>query len=287
MIGAAELPLNKRGAVYHLDLCPDEIADTIITVGDPSRVQQISQHFNLVELVQTHREFVTHTGYLGGKRISVISTGIGVPNIDIVLQELDALVNIDLKTRTPKENLRQLNIIRLGTAGGLQADCEPGQVFLSQYGIGFDTLLDYYSAELSPQIDEMKHELDKHLQGEGGQYYLTQADERLIQLFSPLGQIGITATCIGFFGPQGRKLRLEPRYPQLLEKLTSFQYQNLKVVNLEMETAAILGMGKLLGHKCLSLSVAINNRVKKTFVDDVASTVEKLIQHVLELVVKL
>ncbi|KTC66205.1 purine nucleoside phosphorylase II [Legionella adelaidensis] len=280
MIAAAELPLNRRGAVYHLDLSPDEIGDIIITVGDPGRVQEVSQHFDYVEVARSHREFVTHTGYLGKKRISVISTGIGVPNIDIVINELDALVNVDLVTRTPKAVTKSLTLIRLGTAGGLQPDCIPGDILITRFGVGFDTLMQHYPYVSS--VEEMETALHHHLQGEGGDFYIAEADSQLINHFAPLGTVGITATCIGFFAPQGRKLRLPLKYPHFLQKLTTFSYDNTLVTNLEMETAAILALGRLLGHKCLSLSVALNNRVKKNFVEDVKSTVEGLIQKAFE-----
>lgn len=282
MIATAELPLNRRGAVYHLDLCPDEIGDIIITVGDPSRVHEVSQHFDSVEIGRSHREFVTHTGYLNGKRISVVSTGIGVDNIDIVFNELDALANIDLSTRILRDNPKQLTFIRLGTTGALQAETEPGEILITQFAIGFDTLLHYYEPIRSKLLQSITLALATHLKEQSGPFYLTQADEGLLNYFAPLGTIGITATCCGFFGPQGRRLRVPLRYPQLLEKLTTFRFEGLSVTNLEMETSAILGLGNLLGHHCISLSVAVSNRQRKSFVDDVSSAVEGFIEKAME-----
>jgi len=277
MIAAADLPLNKRDAVYHLDLRPEELADIVITVGDPSRVQQVSQHFDHIEIKRAHREFVTHTGTIGKRRLSVLSTGIGVPNIDIVMNELDALVNIDLTTRVPFEKSKQLTIIRFGTTGGLQADCAPGDILISRFGIGFDTLLDYYQHKPLYTLNAMHDALESHLAGESGPFYLAESDKGLLEYFSPLGTVGITATCGGFYGPQGRHLRIPLRFPNLLNKLTTFSFSNLAVINFEMETAGILALGQLLGHRCLSLSMVIANRIKGLFAKDVNAHVEQLI----------
>ncbi|WP_277619242.1 hypothetical protein [Legionella norrlandica] len=170
MITPAELPINHRGAVYHLDLRPEEMADIIITVGDPGRVSQVSQFFDKVELQRSHREFITHTGYLGSKRITVISTGIGMPNIDIVMNELDALANIDLSSRVVKVNKKKLTIIRMGTTGGLTENCLPGDIAISRYAIGFDSLLDYYQYQPSHTLQVIKEKLIKHLDGGSGHF---------------------------------------------------------------------------------------------------------------------
>lgn len=282
MITSAELPLNGRGAVYHLDLCPDELADIVITVGDPARVAQVSQHFDTIEVKRAHREFLTHTGYIGKQRISVLSTGIGVPNIDIVMHELDALVNIDLSTRRPHEQTRPLTIIRLGTSGGLQASCTPGDIFISRYGIGLDNLLDYYQRTPSSFLGLMHDAFSAHLAGESGPFYLAESNHSLVQQFSPLGAVGITATCGGFYGPQGRTLRTPLRYPHLLDKLTSFIFSEMRVINFEMETAAILGLGELLGHRCVSLSVVVANRATGEFIGDIKTSVERFLVKALQ-----
>lgn len=282
MIQAAELPLNERGAVYHLDLLPDELANVIITVGDPARVAQISRYFDRIEVKRAHREFVTHTGFIGQQRLSVISTGIGVPNIDIVMNELDALVNIDLVTRSPYRKTKSLTIIRLGTTGSLQPDCMPGDIVISRFAIGFDTLLYYYQNTPSFVLTEMHEALQAHLAGQAGPFYVAEADPTLLGYFSSIGTVGITATCGGFYGPQARQLRLPLQYPHLLEKLTQFHFEHLKVTNFEMETAGILGMGQLLGHRCLSLSVVLANRINGVFISDVKLAVEELINSALQ-----
>ena len=282
MITSADLPLNARGAVYHLDLLPEELAPTVITVGDPARVEQISQRFDSIEVKRMHREFVTHTGLIGNKRVSVVSTGIGVPNIDVVINELDALVNIDLDTRVVKEEKTSLSIIRLGTAGGLQPNCQPDDIFTTQYAIGFDSLLDYYETIPTETQSALHSALTYHLEGESGSFYVSEPNDALLSHFSDIGRAGITATCGGFYGPQGRMLRIPLRFPELLNKLTSFRFLGLPVINFEMETAAILGLGQLLAHRCLSLSVIVANRSMGTFTKDVYAAVEHLIESALE-----
>ncbi|WP_133129651.1 nucleoside phosphorylase [Legionella yabuuchiae] len=277
MYKPADLPLNHRGAVYHLDLLPEELADTVITVGDPARVQLVSQRFDRVEVTRTHREFVTHTGYLGQKRITVLSTGIGVPNIDIVINELDALANIDLRTRAPLEQHKSLTIIRLGTTGGLQPTSVPGDVYVSRYAIGFDTLINYYQHQSSALLKQFHERLQTHLNGRSGSFYVAEADAELFEHFITLGTPSITATCNGFYGPQGRALRIPLAYPDLLDKLVSFEFNGYKIFNFEMETAGILGLGKLFGHRCLSLSVVLANRMTGEFSEQVNENVATLI----------
>ncbi|GGI77881.1 nucleoside phosphorylase [Legionella impletisoli] len=283
MYKPADLPLNQRGAVYHLDLLPEELADTVITVGDPSRVQLVSQRFDRVEITRMHREFVTHTGYLGEKRITVLSTGIGVPNIDIVINELDALANIDLKTRTPRNQHKTLTIIRLGTTGGLDHACVPGDVYISRYAIGFGTLLNYYQHQPSATLKQLHANLQIHLESRCGLFYLAEADADLFEQFVTLGAPSITATCNGFYGPQGRRLRIPLAYPDLLDKLVSFEFEGYKVLNFEMETAGILGLGRLFGHRCLSLSVVLANRMTGEFSEQVNEKVVGLIDKALPL----
>jgi uridine phosphorylase len=284
MYKQADLPLNSRGAVYHLDLLPEELADTIITVGDPGRVQQISNKFDSIEITRAHREFVTHTGYLGKKRISVISTGIGMPNIDIVMNELDALVNIDLTTLTSKKKQHVLKIIRLGTAGSLQSSCNVGDIIVSRYAVSFDGLLGYYQYQTPSKLKKMLSNLRDHTNGSCGQIYLSEADLELFNQFSSIGIAGITATCSGFYGPQGRQLRVALAYPDLLDKLVTFDFYSYKIFNFEMETAGILGLGKLFGHQCLSISVVIANRITGEFSEVITDKVEDLIDKALQLI---
>ncbi len=287
MITQAELPINNRGAVYHLDLLPDELADIVITVGAPERVSQVSHFFDKIEVKRAHREFICHTGYLGSRRLSVISTGIGMPNIDIVMNELDALVNINLKTKTIIPTKRELKIIRLGTTGGITDNCSPGDIVISRYAIGFDTLVNYYEYAMTPQLQKMEQELIEHLKGVSGPFYVSESCSKFAKEFSSLGELGITATCIGFYGPQGRRLRLPLKYPEFINTLKRFESNNYPVINLEMETAAIYALGSILDHRCLSLSVVLGNRIKGTFVADVKTCLDSLIRQSLEIIARM
>lgn len=282
MYKAADLPLNQRGAVYHIDLLPNELADTIITVGDPARVKQVSQYFDRIEFTRSHREFVTHTGYLNNNRLTVLSTGIGMSNIDIVMNELDALANIDLKTRTPLDIKKTLTIIRLGTTGSLKESSQLGDLLVSRYAIGFDTLLHYYHCELSADLIKLQTDLTAHLKDSSGPFYVAKSDSELFKHFINLGTASITATCGGFYGPQGRELRIPLTYPDLLGKLIAFTFNEYHVYNFEMETAGILGLGSLFGHQCLSISTVIANRITGEFCSNINPLVESLIAKTLE-----
>jgi len=283
-IGESELIINDRGAVYHLDLRPEELAGTIITVGDPDRVKEVSRHFDKVEFTTQHREFVSHTGWLGKKRLSVISTGIGPDNIDIVLNELDALVNIDLTARRVKDRLTSLRIIRVGTSGSLQEDIPVDHFVASTHGLGIDNLLNFYRLEQNEEEKELLHSFTTftQLHNNTGQPYITGAGASLLKLFVQDFHQGITVTCPGFYGPQGRVLRLGIRNPGFVDKLTAFQFGRHRISNFEMETAAIYGLGKLLGHHCLSLSAIVANRVKRDFSKDAGATIRKLILKTLD-----
>lgn len=285
MFNPAELPLNDRGAVYHLNLLPEEIADHIITVGDPGRVGQISKYFDSIEIIRSHREFLTHTGYLAGKRISVLSTGMGPPCIDIVMNELDALVNIDFKNRVLQKNPRSLTLVRIGTTGAIQKDIAPGDVILNRYAIGFDTLMDWYENTRSPRLLDLHERLEKHLQNDSSTWYVSESCPLLIQQYKKLGRIGISATCGGFYAPQNRKLRIPLQYPHFMENLANFGFEELKITNFEMETASIYALGKTLGHRCLSLNVVIANRMTGDFITDISETMDKLIQDSLAIYV--
>jgi uridine phosphorylase len=282
-IAASELIINNRGAIYHVNCRPEEIANTIITVGDPDRVKEVSKHFDSIEFQNHHREFVTHTGYIGKKRISVTSTGIGPDNIDIVLNELDALVNIDLETRTIKEELTTLNIIRVGTSGSLQKEIPVDSFVASTHGLGLDNLLNFYRHGNNDEEKQIQQSFVTHTQMEAiTTPYINGASPALLKEFVADFHHGITVTCPGFYGPQGRVLRLGLAQPQLIDSLTSFSFGNHRISNFEMETSAIYGLGKLLGHHCLSLSAIVANRISKEFSKDGNAAVENLIKKTLE-----
>jgi len=285
-IAESELIFNSRGAIYHLDLKPDELAENIITVGDPDRVKEISKHFDKIEIQRQHREFVTHTGYIGNKRISIVSTGIGPDNIDIVLNELDALVNIDFQTRTINNELKQLNIIRIGTSGSLQANIPVDSFVASTHGIGIDNLMNFYLHENNEEEKQLIHSFvtQTQLHNGFGNPYISAASMHLLKYFVDGYHRGITVTCPGFYGPQGRILRLGISNPQLIDRLASFEFGQHRITNFEMETSAIYGLGKALNHHCLSLSAIIANRVHKNFSKDSLSLIEKLIVKSLEII---
>ncbi|NBX11038.1 MAG: phosphorylase [Chitinophagaceae bacterium] len=279
-IASSELILNDRGAVYHLDLRPEEIASTIVTVGDPGRVKEVSKYFDKIEVSRQHREFITHTGWIGNKRISVLSSGIGPDNIDIVLNELDALANIDLQTRQPKQQLQSLNIIRLGTSGSLQADIPVDSFVASTHGLGIDNLLHFYRLQQNEEESLLIQSFltQTQIQNQTGLPYISSAAPSLLKHFvSPFHQ-GITVTCPGFYGPQGRVLRLGLQNPDLVNRLTSFRFGAHRISNFEMETAAIYGLGRLMGHHCLALNVIVANRVVQEFSKNAAAQIDRLIQ---------
>jgi uridine phosphorylase len=280
-IAESELIINPRGAVYHLDLRPDEIGDTIITVGDPDRVREVSKHFDKVELKRQHREFISHTGTVNNKRLTVLSSGIGPDNIDIVMNELDALVNIDFETRQIKQKLTALNIIRIGTSGSLQGDVPVDSFVASTHGLGIDNLLNFYRLDQNDEEKHLLHSFVTHTQmhGQMGHPYISSAAGSLIKHFVKGFHQGITVTCPGFYGPQGRVLRLGLKNPNMVDRLTEFRFGNHRITNFEMETSAIYGLGKLLGHNCLAVNAIVANRVKKEFSKDGKAVVENLIKE--------
>ncbi len=284
MIASSELILNPDGSVYHLNLKPENIANDIIFVGDQNRVEKITQFFDSVEFSTQKREFKTQTGIYKGKRITVMSTGIGPDNIDIVINELDALVNIDLKTRTPKETLTSLNIIRIGTSGSLQANIPVDSFVLSSYGLGLDNMLRSYKIDAvsNPEIEEafVKH---THWDPKKGRPYAIACSEKLANLiYSEKMHKGITATAGGFYGPQGRVLRLDIQDGDLNSKMDNFKFNDTVITNLEMETAAIYGLSALLGHNALSLNAIIANRATGDFSSDPYKAVDQLIAYTLK-----
>jgi len=283
-LSPSELILNPDGSIYHLNLKPSELANTIITVGDPDRVGEVSKYFDTIETEVHKREFKTHTGTLDGTRISVISTGIGTDNIDIVFNEIDALVNIDFETRTIKNELTSLEIIRIGTSGAIQAEIIVDSFLISETAIGFDNLIHFYGntsfldTDFSEAfINHSKWNTNKSVP------YVVSADESLLKRFNSDKMFkGCTATNVGFYGPQGRILRLALEDKNLNDKLASFEFNGKKITNLEMETSGIYGLAKLLGHKALSLNAILANRADGTFSEQPLKTVDSLIKYTLE-----
>jgi uridine phosphorylase len=283
-IQQSELILNPDGSVYHLNLKPENIAHDIIFVGDQDRVSKITSHFDSIEFSTQKREFKTQTGIYKGKRLTVLSTGIGPDNIDIVLNELDALVNIDLQTRQPKQQLTPLNIIRVGTSGSLHADIPVDSIVMSAYGLGLDNMLRSYNIE-SVTDSAMEEAFINHTKWDikKGKPYAVKGSEKLQDLiYSPDIHKGITATAGGFYGPQGRVLRLSLQDPELNHKMDNFGFNASRITNLEMETAAIYGLSALLGHNALSMNAIIANRASGTFSADPYAAVNNLISYVLD-----
>ena len=289
MIKESELILNPDGSIYHLNLRPEQVADTIILVGDPNRVPRVSAYFDTIEFSTQKREFCTHTGTYKGKRLTALSTGIGPDNIDIVINELDALFNIDLHTRKPKEQLTSLNIVRFGTSGSLQADIPVDSFVLSSHGLGMDNMLHAYKDALNVREITMEEAVMAQTQWntDKGRPYIVGCGETLKQrLLTDKVFEGITGTAPGFYGPQGRMLRLPVQDPTLNDKLHSFNYKGYRMTNLEMETSAIYGLSKLLGHQAVSLNAIIANRATGTFTKDTKKVVENLIVYGLEQLAK-
>ncbi|WP_417941603.1 nucleoside phosphorylase [Flavobacterium sp. RS13.1] len=284
MIQASELILNPDGSVYHLNLRPEHIAHDIIFVGDQNRVEKITQFFDSIEYSTQKREFKTQTGIYKGKRITVMSTGIGPDNIDIVLNELDALVNIDLETRLPKKELTSLNIIRIGTSGSLQADIPVDSFVMSKFGLGLDNMLRSYLIDnVSHNAIEDAFILHTNWDIRKGRPYVISCSETLERIIeSDRIFKGITATAGGFYGPQGRVLRLNIQDEELNNKMDNFDFNDNRITNLEMETAAIYGLSALLGHNALSLNAIIANRASGTFSPDPYKAVDELITYTLD-----
>ncbi|PCH78413.1 MAG: phosphorylase [Flavobacteriaceae bacterium] len=283
-IADSELILNPDGSVYHLNLLPEHIATTVIFVGDQNRVSKITKHFDSIEFETQKREFKTVTGSYKGTRMTVMSTGIGPDNIDIVINELDALVNIDLKTRTPKTTHTQLKIVRIGTSGSLQSDIPVDSFVLAKYGLGLDGMLHSYDCEsiLEPRMEDAFIAHTKWNNRKARPYIVKNSSSLAAQLADDQLFLGITATAPGFYGPQGRVLRLPIEDPALNNKIDSFEFEGEKVTNMEMETSAIYGLSKLLGHKACSLNAIIANRANGTFSKDPYAAVDKLIEFTLD-----
>lgn len=288
-IKSSELILNPDGSIYHLNLLPKHIADNVIFVGDQDRVERISKHFDSIEYAIQKREFKTHTGLYKGKRLTVISTGIGPDNIDIVLNELDALVNIDLETRTPKKELKSLNIIRIGTSGSLQADIPVDAFVLSSHGLDINGMLHFYQID-SISNPEVEDAFIKHTNWSSfkARPIIIENSKELQTVFEDENiHVGMTGTAGGFYGPQGRILRLPLQDPDLNNKLDNFSYKGYRITNFEMETSVIYGLSKLLGHNAISLNAIIANRANGTFSENPKQTVDRLIEFALNRIIEL
>ena len=281
---ATELVLNERNEVYHLALNPNQLAPKVILVGDQDRVKLISAFFETIEHQSQHREFVCHTGTYKGKRISVLSTGIGTDNIDICLQELDALVNIDLEQRTEKTNKTQLELVRIGTCGILQSEIPLHSYLLSSHAYGFDNVAHFYPIDYTAQEIQLRSNIDLHLDLPYGiTPYLISADKSLTdRLSSSETHTGITVTSSGFYGPQGRSLRLESKIKDIHIKLGSFNQDETKIVNFEMESSAIFALGRQLGHACATICLGVANRPNLEFSTGCEQEMKELISYVLE-----
>jgi uridine phosphorylase len=277
-IPESELILHPDGSVFHLRLLPEQLGNIVFTVGDPDRVSTVSRHLDQIDFKLQNREFITHTGWKNGHHVSVISTGMGTDNIEILMTELDALVNVDLQTRLVKEKKTSLQIIRIGTSGSLQEDIPTGTLLASEIAIGMDTLMAYYPELSGPQ------NFGQAIQAELGlsfRPYQAVASTKLLGMLDASIPRGITLTCPGFYAPQGREVRLKPRFEQLIERLAALRVEGRYLTNFEMETAGYYAMGELLGHEVLSLNAILVNRPLKKFAADGEKTVERAIQTAL------
>jgi uridine phosphorylase len=280
-IAESELLINSDGSIYHLGLKPGEVAEKIIAVGDPGRVEKVSSYFDRVVVKRSHRDYVTHTGLFKGKALSVMSTGMGTDNVEIFLTELDALFNVDFDTRLPKNNLHRLEIVRVGTSGSLQGDLPIDGVLASEYAIGLDTLMQYYDFRQGDEESAFLNKL-KISTGLGFIPYMAKASPSLLEKFGKEFFTGITLTCPGFFAPQGRKVRLTPKLPKLLENLSEMSFKGKRLTNFEMETAGYYSLCQLLGHEVLSLNLLIADRKNGLFSKDPALAMDQMIRKVLE-----
>ncbi|WKN44351.1 nucleoside phosphorylase [Tunicatimonas pelagia] len=279
-ISKTDLIYRDDGSIYHLGLQPEQMPDVIFAVGDPERVSTVSQYFDAVETKVTHREFVSHIGRIGTRQLMVISSGMGADNVEILMTELDALVNIDRETRQPKNNLRSLTIIRLGTSGALQPEVALDSILLSQAAFGLDTLMQFYPYTTLASFQQATVQLKSVLNLEFTPY-VAEADSELMGLFQSKFQVGNTVTCPGFYAPQGRQLRLASRQNCFLEKLINIQFTSGQLSNLEMETAGYYALGRLLGHRMLSVNAILAHRATGEFSLNPQKTIQSMIEQVL------
>lgn len=281
----SELIINEDGSIFHLHLKPKHLADKVILVGDPGRVSLVASHFEMIECEVNNREFKSITGKFKGKRITVLSTGIGCDNIDIVVNELDALANIDFETRTEKDELRPLTLVRIGTCGGLQPNTPTGTYIASQKSIGFDGLLNFYAGrnEVCDLDFEQQFKTQVKWDNQLGNPYVANADSALVEQIAQNDMVrGVTIACGGFFGPQGRELRVPLHDPELNHKIEAFEYKGMKITNFEMESSALAGLASLMGHKAVTVCMVIANRLAKEANAGYKNTIDGLIKKVLE-----
>ena len=276
-----DLILNKDGSIYHLNLLPEHISDRVITVGDPGRVHRISRYFDQVDFEMNKREFITHVGSYKGKRITVISTGMGTDNVEILMTELDALVNIDLKKREVKARKKRLKIVRIGTSASIQEEVRLGSHVLSEYAIGLDPLIHFYKMDQGTFEQSVCDKLQDELQLPYPPYCIKGSDY-LIDKFKDDMTLGNTVTCHGFYAPQGRELRIPIRYPKLAERLNYFHIDDFWLTNLEMETAGYYALSKILGHDMISMNAIVANRMRNKYAEDPNQVIDSLIRKVLE-----
>jgi len=284
-ISHTDLILNPDGSIYHLHLMPGDIADHIILVGDPGRVKQVSSHFDHIELKKSNREFVTHTGSYKGKRITVLSTGIGTDNIDIVLNELDALVNVDLDQRTIESEHKSLNLIRIGTSGALHEEILPGTQIISRVSGGFDGLYHFYKDPDNFNMEVLARSFMEHSGWKSSlsePYFIKGSDQLHSLLSGPGLESGITISTPGFYAPQQRSIRLEPFDQELVAKIGTFRFEGMRINNFEMESSALYALSSLLGHQAITICVAIANRISLDFLEAYHESVDDLISLVLD-----
>ena len=286
----SELIINPDGSIYHLNILPEDVAKTIIFVGDPERVEAVSKYFDTIEIKKQKREFVTHTGTFQGKRITVISTGIGTDNIDIVLNELDALVNVDLKTRQVKEQLTQLDIVRIGTSGSMQKELKVDDFLVSSFGVGMDGLMNFYAFKYGKKAQQIQTAFEKLLDENIDAIvtpYVFKADKKLLKTIGQDMKQGITLTCPGFYAPQGRQLRAKSQIDVgFIKETAKLTFGDNRFTNFEMETAGIYGLASVLGHRALSCNAILANRITNEFSQQPKKTVNKLIKKILQRLVK-
>jgi uridine phosphorylase len=280
----SELVINPDGSIYHLALRPEQLGDLVLVVGDPGRVERVSRQFEHVEHRTQNREFIAHTGVFRGTHVTALSTGIGTDNIDIVLSELDALANIDFENRTPKREHRSLRIIRLGTCGAMQEDITIGSSVVSAFAVGLDNVLHYYACEPTDRETRMLGDLLASTDWPDNLPipYVAQGDVRLVELLGTDNIVGITLTASGFYGPQGRQLRMVPAVDGLNERFTAFEHEGLRITNYEMETSALYGLGGMLGHRTCSVCLVVANRLRKEYHKDHEGDIDRMIAEVLE-----
>ena len=282
-IPESDLIINSDGSIYHLNLLPEDVAETVITVGDPDRVSEVSKHFDTIELKKGKREFITHTGLLGDKRITVISTGIGTDNIDIVLNELDALVNINFENRKINKNVKSLNIIRVGTSGSVQQEIPMGCIMASSFGLGMDSLMNYYQLQNTAEEQNILEHAKKHfVDFPKLNPYISAGSELLLSSIGKNMQLGITVTAPGFYGPQGRNLRAKNSINNFVDLLTTFNHNGNRITNLEMETAGIYALANMLGHQAISINAILASRTKLEFAKEPGKIIDAAIKLVLE-----